>query len=69
MPHTGFFGAIRGHSKNTCSNGGRGGGYCKMTQNVTVGGGGYWSLTRGKFLSLDIFDSKFNELYIYTPSY
>jgi hypothetical protein len=29
--------------------GGRGGGYCKMTQNVTVGGGGYWSLTRVKY--------------------
>ncbi len=40
---------IRGHSKNTCSNGGEGGGYCKMTQNVTVGGGGYWNLTRVKY--------------------
>ncbi len=29
--------------------GGGGGGYSKMTQNVTVGGGGYWSLTCVKY--------------------
>jgi hypothetical protein len=44
LDSNGWFGLgqgwLRGHSKNTVQMGGGRGGYCKMTQNVTVGEGG-----------------------------